>query len=228
MVRCSRRDGLFILSWGVAGRLAGSPWQIRPAPSTGLSYHLEVILTMRHVLVADWTAFEQMCLQSQPAAWIQPECGNQIRGHQVTITLALSWFGPCSSLAIQPTEPIREATQGNHDGLASQTWEAWEWAGQKQDGLHWGTTQKLLGYHVSVQCPVWCWLAACCVTCRPQLVKGNMQLYSTEQKRAQALEAHAAAFSTLRVSHPAHLWMCGHAWQWGWILVLHGGLPDSF
>lgn len=40
--------------------------------------------------------------------------------------------------------------------------------------------------------------------CRPQLVKGNMQLYSTEQKRAQALEAHAAAFSTLRVS-PCHL-----------------------
>lgn len=29
---------------------------------------------------------------------------------------------------------------------------------------------------------------------RPQLVKGNMQLFSVEQKRSQALEAHAAAF----------------------------------
>jgi hypothetical protein len=35
------------------------------------------------------------------------------------------------------------------------------------------------------------------VHCRPQLVKGFMQLYSVEQKRSQALEAHAAAFSTL-------------------------------
>jgi clathrin heavy chain len=29
---------------------------------------------------------------------------------------------------------------------------------------------------------------------RPQLVKGNMQLYSVDQKRSQALEAHAASF----------------------------------
>ena len=36
--------------------------------------------------------------------------------------------------------------------------------------------------------------------CRPQLVKGFMQLYSVEQKRSQALEAHAAAFSTLQAS----------------------------
>ena len=36
--------------------------------------------------------------------------------------------------------------------------------------------------------------------CRPQLVKGFMQLYSVEQKRSQALEAHAAAFSTLRTA----------------------------
>ena len=35
--------------------------------------------------------------------------------------------------------------------------------------------------------------------CRPQLVKGFMQLYSVEQKRSQALEAHAAAFSTIKV-----------------------------
>ncbi|PSC73488.1 clathrin heavy chain [Micractinium conductrix] len=32
---------------------------------------------------------------------------------------------------------------------------------------------------------------------RPQLVKGFMQLYSMEQSRSQALEAHAAAFTTL-------------------------------
>ncbi len=36
--------------------------------------------------------------------------------------------------------------------------------------------------------------------CRPQLVKGFMQLYSVEQKRSQALEAHAAAFSTIKVT----------------------------
>jgi len=35
---------------------------------------------------------------------------------------------------------------------------------------------------------------------RPQLVKGFMQLYSVEQKRSQALEAHAAAFSTIKVA----------------------------
>ena len=35
---------------------------------------------------------------------------------------------------------------------------------------------------------------------RPSLVKGFMQLYSVEQKRSQALEAHAAAFSTIKVS----------------------------
>jgi len=34
---------------------------------------------------------------------------------------------------------------------------------------------------------------------RPQLVKGFMQLYSIEQQRSQSLEAHAAAFSSLRV-----------------------------
>ena len=40
----------------------------------------------------------------------------------------------------------------------------------------------------------------CLVPDRPQLVKGFMQLYSVDQKRSQALEAHAAAFSTLKVS----------------------------
>ncbi len=33
---------------------------------------------------------------------------------------------------------------------------------------------------------------------RPALVKGFMQLYSVDQKRSQALEAHAAAFATLK------------------------------
>ncbi len=44
--------------------------------------------------------------------------------------------------------------------------------------------------------------------CRPHLVKGFMQLYSVEQKRSQALEAHAAAFSTIKASCT-----CMHAWQ---------------
>ncbi|XP_054819083.1 clathrin heavy chain 1-like [Prosopis cineraria] len=34
---------------------------------------------------------------------------------------------------------------------------------------------------------------------RPQLVKGNMQLFSVEQQRSQSLEAHAASFATFRV-----------------------------
>ncbi|KAF3649561.1 hypothetical protein FXO38_17596, partial [Capsicum annuum] len=33
---------------------------------------------------------------------------------------------------------------------------------------------------------------------RPQLVKGNMQLYSVDQQHSQALEAHAAAFASFR------------------------------
>ncbi|KAM7271511.1 hypothetical protein ACFE04_030725 [Oxalis oulophora] len=33
---------------------------------------------------------------------------------------------------------------------------------------------------------------------RPQLVKGNMQLFSVEQQRSQALEAHAASFAQLK------------------------------
>ncbi|KAL5997903.1 hypothetical protein ACLOJK_008837 [Asimina triloba] len=35
---------------------------------------------------------------------------------------------------------------------------------------------------------------------RPQLVKGNMQLFSVDQQRSQALEAHAAAFASFKVS----------------------------
>ncbi|PHT86702.1 hypothetical protein T459_08808 [Capsicum annuum] len=34
---------------------------------------------------------------------------------------------------------------------------------------------------------------------RPQLVKGNMQLYSVDQQHSQALEAHAAAFASFRI-----------------------------
>ena len=34
---------------------------------------------------------------------------------------------------------------------------------------------------------------------RPQLVKGFMQLYSVDQKRSQALEAHAAAFGSIKI-----------------------------
>ncbi|KAJ8438732.1 hypothetical protein Cgig2_013778 [Carnegiea gigantea] len=37
---------------------------------------------------------------------------------------------------------------------------------------------------------------------RPQLVKGNMQLYSVDQKRSQSLEAHAASFASFKV--PGH------------------------
>ncbi|KAM7256318.1 hypothetical protein ACFE04_012059 [Oxalis oulophora] len=34
---------------------------------------------------------------------------------------------------------------------------------------------------------------------RPQLVKGNMQLFSVDQQRSQSLEAHAASFATFKV-----------------------------
>lgn len=42
-----------------------------------------------------------------------------------------------------------------------------------------------------------------------------MQLYSVEQKRSQALEAHAAAFSTLKVRRATMLP--------AWVLGAHGG-----
>ncbi|XP_020680390.1 clathrin heavy chain 1 [Dendrobium catenatum] len=35
---------------------------------------------------------------------------------------------------------------------------------------------------------------------RPQLVKGNMQLFSVDQQRSQALEAHAASFASFKVA----------------------------
>lgn len=34
---------------------------------------------------------------------------------------------------------------------------------------------------------------------RQQLVKGNMQLFSVDQQRSQALEAHAASFAHFKV-----------------------------
>jgi len=37
------------------------------------------------------------------------------------------------------------------------------------------------------------------VFCRPQLARGLMQLFSVEQQKSQPLEAHAAAFSTVKV-----------------------------
>ncbi|KAL5997905.1 hypothetical protein ACLOJK_008839 [Asimina triloba] len=36
---------------------------------------------------------------------------------------------------------------------------------------------------------------------RPQLVKGNIQLFSVDQQRSQALEAHAAAFASFKHTH---------------------------
>ncbi|KAF9597990.1 hypothetical protein IFM89_023475, partial [Coptis chinensis] len=40
----------------------------------------------------------------------------------------------------------------------------------------------------------------CSAFLRPQLVKGNMQLFSVDQQRSQALEAHAASFAATVVS----------------------------
>lgn len=45
-------------------------------------------------------------------------------------------------------------------------------------------------------------LSAACLfapVCRPQLARGLMQLFSIEQQKSQPLEAHAAAFSTVKV-----------------------------
>lgn len=45
----------------------------------------------------------------------------------------------------------------------------------------------------------WCILFTKFWLQKPQLVKGNMQLFSTDQQRSQALEAHAASFATFKV-----------------------------
>ncbi|XP_058113389.1 clathrin heavy chain 1-like isoform X2 [Magnolia sinica] len=39
-----------------------------------------------------------------------------------------------------------------------------------------------------------------CQFIRPQLVKGNMQLFPVDQQRSQALEAHAASFASQKVA----------------------------
>ena len=71
------------------------------------------------------------------------------------------------------------------------------------------------------QCPR-CHLLAHCARregCfhRPALVKGYMQLYSVDQKRSQALEAHAAAFSTIK----ARCCSCVHAAAVCYVYYLH-------
>lgn len=43
---------------------------------------------------------------------------------------------------------------------------------------------------------------------RPQLVKGSMQLFSVDQQRSQALEAHAASFATFKVIAVSLLFSC--------------------
>eukprot|EP00850_Spirogloea_muscicola_P015188 SM000114S24151 [mRNA] locus=s114:187416:198058:- [translate_table: standard] len=89
----------------------------------------------------------------------------------------------------------------------------WKWISQRLIGLvtqtsvyHWSIegegdpvkmfdrTANLSGNQIiNYRCdPTEKWL-------RPQLVKGNMQLYSVDQQRSQALEAHAAAFATFKV-----------------------------
>lgn len=55
---------------------------------------------------------------------------------------------------------------------------------------------QIINYRVSPDMK-WCVLVGITAGSpeRPQLVKGNMQLFSVEQKRSQALEAHAASFA---------------------------------
>lgn len=54
-----------------------------------------------------------------------------------------------------------------------------------------------LAIHLMVLCCVLCRAVPAC--CRPQLARGLMQLFSVEQQKSQPLEAHAAAFSTVKV-----------------------------
>lgn len=63
---------------------------------------------------------------------------------------------------------------------------------------------------------------------RPQLAKGFMQLYSFEQAKSQALEAHAAAFATIKVraSIPCCL-TCKHMLLQSFVVMLHGGCAGS-
>ena len=59
------------------------------------------------------------------------------------------------------------------------------WVGGRLHGLHLNRDK----------CPC----ANPCCNRRPQLAKGHMQLYSVEQQKSQPLEAHAAAFSMVKV-----------------------------
>lgn len=45
-------------------------------------------------------------------------------------------------------------------------------------------------------------------------MKGNMQLFSVEQQRSQALEAHAASFASFKVSNPV---LCSHSLLASWL-----------
>lgn len=52
-----------------------------------------------------------------------------------------------------------------------------------------------------------------CLSQRPQLVKGNMQLFSVDQQRSQALEAHAASFATFKVVRCSMLFMISEVFR---------------
>ena len=54
----------------------------------------------------------------------------------------------------------------------------------------------VMAWHVLMMMRRWGWVQ------RPQLVKGNMQLFSVDQQRSQALEAHAAVFAQFKVRNP--------------------------
>ncbi|KAL5063600.1 hypothetical protein RYX36_025337 [Vicia faba] len=72
----------------------------------------------------------------------------------------------------------------------------WKWIRSKMLGL---VTQTYI-YHWSIE-EKWLFLIGIAPGSpeRPQLVKGNMQLFSVDQQRSQALEAHAASFSQFKV-----------------------------
>ncbi|KAL1533146.1 Clathrin heavy chain, variant 2 [Salvia divinorum] len=71
----------------------------------------------------------------------------------------------------------------------------WKWITPKMLGL---VTQSSV-YHWSIEVAGFNWVAPGSPE-RPQLVKGNMQLFSIDQQRSQALEAHAASFASFKVA----------------------------
>jgi hypothetical protein len=81
---------------------------------------------------------------------------------------------------------------------------------ESQEGVPLVTYQEnaLVAHHVL-------FLSAACLVvamCRPQLARGLMQLFSIEQQKSQPLEAHAAAFSTVKVRQ---LQSAGQMCWWG-------------